>query len=587
MIVFVRFNSSRGFPLELEDGASVGELKEEVGRQQGVRPEQLRVIFAGRELRSDCTLQGCDLPEQSTVHVVLPPPAPAHGLDVVLQNRLGQGVDSLTRVDLSASRLPTSSDGLAAILETDAKTESRSHSSFYVFCKTVCRAIQPGKLRVRCRTCKQGTLTLSRYHASIPPHSATAAARGLDSVPERVAAYAPSCALAHHLPAATQPISFAAYATTAGIPRKPGARLRAGIRSCPPVYPAPEASSYTSPWKRGGIAALKPHGRQKGQEPVIAPRLFEVFMILWELLWRLPHSPYQRWLWLPVACAEWQSASTSRFLNWGCLCGEGERFRSLSSLRAHLDYSHTYHTLHDLSPHTRWRPADALLPDHRKAKDGGCTERLGEMLRAADGTAEGRLQRVSTELARADSELLRHRARSEHLAQEKRELRERERALSRQVDTAVMVIAALRQQLSVSEQELERKEQEVITIHHFLEAAVQHEMCGKVRLQNFIENLLQRISLAERLLKYYQSTSGWPNCTTHSLSHTIENGPLRITKSRSAGGLLATEDPTERRETSDRKGRSFSKSPRESQGHFLDYKGEVKSQCRQLAHYEV
>lgn len=41
-------------------------------------------------------------------------------------------------------------------------TEVKAHSSFYVFCKTVCKAIQPGKLRVRCRDCKQGTLTLSR-----------------------------------------------------------------------------------------------------------------------------------------------------------------------------------------------------------------------------------------------------------------------------------------------------------------------------------------------------------------------------------------------------------------------------------------
>ncbi|KAJ8250536.1 hypothetical protein COCON_G00224580 [Conger conger] len=105
---------------------------------------------------------GCDLPERSTVHVVLPPVESARALDVVLQNRLGLAGDSLTRVDLSASRLPTSSEGLAAVLETNTETESRSHSSFYVFCKTVCRAIQPGKLRVRCQTCKQGTLTLSR-----------------------------------------------------------------------------------------------------------------------------------------------------------------------------------------------------------------------------------------------------------------------------------------------------------------------------------------------------------------------------------------------------------------------------------------
>ncbi|XP_062851081.1 E3 ubiquitin-protein ligase parkin isoform X2 [Trichomycterus rosablanca] len=165
MIVYVRFNSSHGFPVEVEEGARVSELKEAVGRLQGVQPDQLRVIFAGRELGSDSTLQGCDLPEQSTVHVVLPPAGTERRLEQVLQRRLSRGVDSLTRLDLSASRLPTTSIGLAVILQNEdsnMQSEPKPLSTFYVFCKTECRAIQPGKLRVRCRTCKQGTLTLSR-----------------------------------------------------------------------------------------------------------------------------------------------------------------------------------------------------------------------------------------------------------------------------------------------------------------------------------------------------------------------------------------------------------------------------------------
>ncbi|KAL0964343.1 hypothetical protein UPYG_G00322540 [Umbra pygmaea] len=171
MIVYVRFNSSHGFPVELEEGASIAALKQAVGRQHGVQPEQLRVIFAGRELHSDCTLQGCDLPEQSTVHVVLPPPGSGQRSNLALQCHLGQGMDSLTRLDLTASRLPTCSTGLAVVLETDDDqkpqeepdiTVPRPQSSFYVYCKSVCRAIQPGKLRVRCSVCKQGTLTLSR-----------------------------------------------------------------------------------------------------------------------------------------------------------------------------------------------------------------------------------------------------------------------------------------------------------------------------------------------------------------------------------------------------------------------------------------
>lgn len=43
--------------MELQEEATVAELKEVVSRQQGVQPELLRVIFAGRELKNTSTLQ--------------------------------------------------------------------------------------------------------------------------------------------------------------------------------------------------------------------------------------------------------------------------------------------------------------------------------------------------------------------------------------------------------------------------------------------------------------------------------------------------------------------------------------------------
>lgn len=47
---------------------------------------------------------------------------------------------------------------------------------------------------------------------------------------------------------------------------------------------------------------------------------------------------------------------------------------------------------------------------------------------------------------------------------------------------------------------------EVITIHRFLEVAARQEKSGKVRIQRFIEDLLRRIALAERLLEFYQAS---------------------------------------------------------------------------------
>ncbi|XP_014840061.1 PREDICTED: protein ZNF365 isoform X3 [Poecilia mexicana] len=156
------------------------------------------------------------------------------------------------------------------------------------------------------------------------------------------------------------------------------------------------------------------------------------------------------------------------------------------------------------------------------AASAAVRRRLASILRAADGTMQRRLAKVSTELARTDTELLCERAHSQHLAQERQQVAERERSLSRQVDVAVMVIAALREQLNASDSELERREREVLTIQRFLEAAARQETSGKVRIQRFIENLLGRIALAERLVEYYQ-VNGGPAPGEH---HKVQQHPL-------------------------------------------------------------
>ncbi|KAK2824692.1 hypothetical protein Q5P01_021867 [Channa striata] len=355
------------------------------------------------------------------------------------------------------------------------------------------------------------------------------------------------------------------------------------------------------------------------------------------------------------ACGAVTNSVTSCDLHFRCpRCGEKERFRSLASLRAHLEYRHSYRSpdvitggfsitgklpdpltaaipWHDMSLPTRRGQQNTGRPPHvrslsdsrdsgylhsyssvrrrtqsvgvgtqaeedeedeheagtegedvgeedeeedEEAGDGASLgpppdpdldldldlveqnpysgletaaasaavrRRLASILRAADSTMQRRLAKVSTELAQTDTELLCERAHSQHLAQERQEVAERERSLSRQVDVAVMVIAALREQLNASENELERREREVITIQKFLEAAARQETCGKVRIQHFIENLLRRIALAERLVEYYQ-VNGSPLQCNHYKQHQqqMDNGPHRITKSRSAGGQLSS-----------------------------------------------
>ncbi|NXR01804.1 ZN365 protein, partial [Sagittarius serpentarius] len=259
-------------------------------------------------------------------------------------------------------------------------------------------------------------------------------------------------------------------------------------------------------------------------------------------------------------------------------CGDHTRFRSLSSLRVHLEYSHSYEERSLLSksslfsplkdaaglvsppePASPGSPGAAVPPkgscrnlcgaSRQSAKRGqppegveaerpvsyvadyGSAESPGEqvpkaglpaddskasfeahvrekfnrMVEAVDKTIEKRIDKLTKELAQKTAELLEVRAAFVQLSQKKQEVQRRERALSRQVDVAVEMIAALKQRLSESEEELHRKEEEVVTFNHFLEEAAEKEVRGKARLQHFIENLLQRVDLAERQLEYYQN----------------------------------------------------------------------------------
>ncbi|XP_065603060.1 protein ZNF365 [Cyrtonyx montezumae] len=249
-------------------------------------------------------------------------------------------------------------------------------------------------------------------------------------------------------------------------------------------------------------------------------------------------------------------------------CGERGRFRSLSALRAHLNHGHGYEERcappkgGPPSPRKGAGPASPPEPcgpaaATRYAPRAGCRdassgsaegrrapeaergpvcrlagyapagsrlsspclpaagseasfeahvrEKFNRMVEAVDKTIEKRIDKLTKELAQKTAELLEVRAAFVQLSQKKQEVQRRERALSRQVDVAVEMIAALKQRLTESEEELHRKEEEVVTFNHFLEEAAEKEVRGKARLQHFIENLLQRVDLAERQLEYYQN----------------------------------------------------------------------------------
>ncbi|NWI50945.1 ZN365 protein, partial [Calyptomena viridis] len=178
--------------------------------------------------------------------------------------------------------------------------------------------------------------------------------------------------------------------------------------------------------------------------------------------------------------------------------------------------------------------------DSKASFEAHVREKFNRMVEAVDKTIEKRIDKLTKELSQKTAELLEVRAAFVQLSQKKQEVQRRERALSRQVDVAVEMIAALKQRLSESEEELHRKEEEVVTFNHFLEEAAEKEVRGKARLQHFIENLLQRVDLAERQLEYYQNQQMVCHHTDVS-EHVVSQQSPSLTETLPRGKVLEFE----------------------------------------------
>ncbi|XP_005532630.1 PREDICTED: F-box only protein 41 [Pseudopodoces humilis] len=319
-------------------------------------------------------------------------------------------------------------------------------------------------------------------------------------------------------------------------------------------------------------------------------------------------------------------------------CGEHKRFRSLSSLRAHLEYNHTYETLYvlsktnsicdaavfplaadgalltpaarrdyfestsfqgkdqrfscDLVPAEELEPAPSSSPSPRyvheieiplseiftrgkavapapaapAAMDAAYEEglarlkirafeklevdkRLEKLTEEVEQKIASQVGRLQVELDRKSSELEKAKQESLRLSREKQELEDRASELSRQVDVSVEMLASLKQDLVQKEQELTRKQQEVLQIDQFLKETAAREANAKVRLQHFIEELLDRADRAEKQLQIISSSCGTtPNgslgrCGTPAGRAITRAVPLRPQRERHPGPAVAVAGP--------------------------------------------
>jgi len=148
--VMVKTVTGKVVGLLLKPEWTILDVKTHLSTQLGARPEELRIIFAGKELRNDIALVTCDLGNQSILHAV----------KIVLT-----GPEELTSVSVEGGGAEPLSQSLVDLQLTGAARQvvgedsgaKRAH--FYSWCDSE-ELLQTAKLRVRCGMCGEGAIVL-------------------------------------------------------------------------------------------------------------------------------------------------------------------------------------------------------------------------------------------------------------------------------------------------------------------------------------------------------------------------------------------------------------------------------------------
>lgn len=188
--ICIKTNTGSTLNIDLDPKWDIANVKRLVADELGLCADELKIIFAGKELSNSTTIAECDLGQRSVLHAVRSrQPSPGHvqsaadtaptgvgkrALNAPQQHTIAEADEdaeddaehnghdasagasrpmAATLVDLQLEKLER--------LNISAAQRERTRAHFYVHCSQ-CQQLCAGKLRVRCAVCRGGAFTVCR-----------------------------------------------------------------------------------------------------------------------------------------------------------------------------------------------------------------------------------------------------------------------------------------------------------------------------------------------------------------------------------------------------------------------------------------
>ncbi|XP_067002583.2 E3 ubiquitin-protein ligase parkin [Anabrus simplex] len=152
--IYIKTNTGKSLSVDLDPKWDIKNVKEIVASRLGLTPDEVKIIFAGKELHDSTIIEDCDLGDQSILHAVKTRPSETR-FRPENDHREGSQPFSKTLIDLQLSERERSD-----INSEEVSEKKKAH--FYVYCASPCKRMQGGKLRVRCASCRSGAFTVDR-----------------------------------------------------------------------------------------------------------------------------------------------------------------------------------------------------------------------------------------------------------------------------------------------------------------------------------------------------------------------------------------------------------------------------------------